>query len=162
MCPDNHNLVLRHFCNFHVYLLWFPLVTYILFCIYIFFNPEKKKKYVYMYIRARDVRRDAHKFACRIVQLIRATSLYKASILPLIKEKMNSLKARLISLKKRVCRLCCKKRKSVRRKTAALYSRRVTSSLRKLSTIRRLRMTISKALIFFYCYYCFTLLVRQI
>ena len=31
------------------------------------------------YIRARDVRRDAHKFACRIVQLIRATSLYKAT-----------------------------------------------------------------------------------
>ena len=60
---------------------------------------------------------------------------------------MNFIKARLISLKKGVCRCLSKKRTKVLRKAAAI-TRRVSSSMRKLMTIRRLRMTMSE----FHCH----------
>ena len=56
---------------------------------------------------------------------------------------MNFIKARLISLKKGVCRRLSKKRTKVLRKAAAI-KRRVSSSMRKLMTIRCLRMTMSE------------------
>ena len=66
---------------------------------------------------------------------------------PCYQSAMNFIKARLISLKKGVCRRLSKKRTKVLRKAAAI-TRRVSSSMRKLMTIRHLRMTISE----FHCH----------
>ena len=71
---------------------------------------------------------------------------------------MNGLKARLISIRNRICRHLCKRRTNSRQKRRA-FGRRVSSSLKRFFTIHRLRLKISKCCCFYSITACVLTLV---